>query len=626
MRFRREIASSTPGNNWRCELKRCVRPAHGAALLLTGLWWGCAAEGAPAFDAGRPTASFGGASGNVGAGGRNISIPPMEPLPPEEEEEETYYLPVQSGRFIWSANPRSGNVSVIDAETLTVTLAPAGFGPTYLAALPGREDGSGAAVVLNTLGQDAAVLRLKDEQLRVERAPTHAGANSWTISPDGQFAIAWSNAAAEKSADPADSYQDLTVLDLRTDKPRATRATAGYRPSRIFFDAASQRAFVVSAPSISVIDLRADEPSVVQDVPLSDDPSLVALDVAVLPDGSAAVYRVEGQAYVVRVDLETGARTQLDVSGPITDLDLVADGTSAIAVVRGRLRSARPSGGEGGASASGGATGSAGAAGADVRGGADAGGEAGSAVAGGNGGNGGDPGDFARGGTVAFAGATSTGDDGTEAPANAYGPSEVFLLDLRAATARVSQVEVQDLVGSVSVAPNGSRAVLYTTATPLERVTILDTNPQSDAYLTQRAVLVRAPVDAVFVAPDGEHAVVALNAQDVKGAFGVVPLAAPLPVRIQTTDARVSGVAFGRAPTHSAIVTAKTGQTAYVVRMPALQVSAVPLPSLPIAAGIMTDANVGYVAQQHPEGRLTVIQLDTAEARTLTGFELGGGE
>ena len=108
MRFRREIASSTPAHNWRCELKRFTRPARWAALLLTSLWWGCAADSAPAFDSGRPTVSFGGASGNVGAGGRNISIDPMEPLPPEEEEEETYYLPVQSGRFIWSANPRSG--------------------------------------------------------------------------------------------------------------------------------------------------------------------------------------------------------------------------------------------------------------------------------------------------------------------------------------------------------------------------------------------------------------------------------------------------------------------------------------------------------------------------------------
>ena len=31
----------------------------------------------------------------------------------------------------------------------------------------------------------------------------------------------------------------------------------------------------------------------------------------------------------------------------------------------------------------------------------------------------------------------------------------------------------------------------------------------------------------------------------------------------------------------------------------------------------------GYVAQKHPEGRITFVTLDSGEARTLTGFELG---
>ena len=34
-------------------------------------------------------------------------------------------------------------------------------------------------------------------------------------------------------------------------------------------------------------------------------------------------------------------------------------------------------------------------------------------------------------------------------------------------------------------------------------------------------------------------------------------------------------------------------------------------------------AGAGYVAQKHPEGRITFVTLDSGDARTLTGFELG---
>ena len=42
-----------------------------------------------------------------------------------------------------------------------------------------------------------------------------------------------------------------------------------------------------------------------------------------------------------------------------------------------------------------------------------------------------------------------------------------------------------------------------------------------------------------------------------------------------------------------------------------------------MASGIVVDAGVAYVAQEHPEGRITFLDLEDARARTLTGFELG---
>jgi hypothetical protein len=58
------------------------------------------------------------------------------------------------------------------------------------------------------------------------------------------------------------------------------------------------------------------------------------------------------------------------------------------------------------------------------------------------------------------------------------------------------------------------------------------------------------------------------------------------------------------------------------VRLPTLQVDQYRLASPPLATGIVSDVGFGYVAQQHPEGRITFIDLEEGDAQTLTGFEL----
>jgi hypothetical protein len=61
----------------------------------------------------------------------------------------------------------------------------------------------------------------------------------------------------------------------------------------------------------------------------------------------------------------------------------------------------------------------------------------------------------------------------------------------------------------------------------------------------------------------------------------------------------------------------------YLVRLPNLQVDLVKLASPPLATGIVKAANKGYVAQLHPEGRITFVDFTDGSIRTLTGFELG---
>jgi hypothetical protein len=112
------------------------------------------------------------------------------------------------------------------------------------------------------------------------------------------------------------------------------------------------------------------------------------------------------------------------------------------------------------------------------------------------------------------------------------------------------------------------------------------------------------------------------------GAFSIVPTAAAIAPKIVGTDAPATAVAI-RPPPESdrALVTVRDDASrkfgVYVARLPNLQVDLIKLASPPIATGILPAAAKGYVAQQHPEGRISFVDLVIGNARTLTGFELG---
>jgi hypothetical protein len=133
-----------------------------------------------------------------------------------------------------------------------------------------------------------------------------------------------------------------------------------------------------------------------------------------------------------------------------------------------------------------------------------------------------------------------------------------------------------------------------------------------------------SPVLAVFSAPDAAHAVVLHDkTAGSPGAFSIVPIANALPAKIVATLAQPTAVAV----TNDRAIVAERDDGrkvfgAYLARMPQLMVERYPLASPPIAVGVVAGANRAFIAQRHPDGRLTFIDLETGVARTLTGFEL----
>jgi len=189
-------------------------------------------------------------------------------------------------------------------------------------------------------------------------------------------------------------------------------------------------------------------------------------------------------------------------------------------------------------------------------------------------------------------------------------------------------VSIAEQFGLVNIAPEGTAALLYTNAVANSHLTVLETAP-GGSYLDYRTVDVRGSVRDVYPSPDGAYAIVSLDAPAANGnpGFATVPVGNALPVRVQTTDAPVFAVAQSTGKTPRAVITVSDGKTnfaAYVVRMPELVIDPVKLPSRPLpgATGLVPDAGMAYIAQEHPEGRITFINLETGVPRTITGFEI----
>lgn len=518
------------------------KSALGLVLLATSSIYACgASDSATTFGAEAPSGAADAGTGPSGNGGASaVDAGP----PPEKEIESSFQAPVATGNFVWVANPASGRVAYIDAKTLEVKVAFAGNGPTQIAALPSTGAGSGdATVVLNALSHDATLLRAKDGVLERKTFAVGDDANKWSVSKDGRWAIAWSDASLVPGAAKSRGFQDLTVIDVTGALPPQI-LSVGYRPTAVGFDGAGKLAYAVTEDGVALLELSPGggaAPRLVRNVPLgSDGPgAATARDVSVTPDLRFAFVRRTGDAKVGVVPLDgVGAAVDVTLDGPVTDLDLAEDGSKAVAVVR----------------------------------------ETGKVFV-------------------------------LPVPAIATKPLEFASLPITGET-----------VGSVSLAPAGDRALLYTTATPVERLSVLSLAPA----LSFRALRLYAPVAAVFPAPAAANAVVLhTTGSDGLGAFSLVPVADTLPAKIVQMNAPPFAVSVRD---DLAIVAERNDTTrvygAWIARFPSFRTEHFPLASAPLAVGVVPSAGRAFVSQMHPEGRITFFDLATGAARTLTGFEL----
>jgi hypothetical protein len=582
-----------------------VRAAIAMLAVLSGSGCGSGSFPAGSFSSnGGTNASSGTASGTgtVGtspAGGASSGT--MAALPPETKVESSFQTPVSTRTVVWSANPTSGRVAYINSQTFDVQTVEAGDGPTYLAAISDPIDD--VAIVQNALSQNATLLRVHAGSLTPTTTtfPSTADANSWAVSQSGRWAIAWTDVTQITNADPTQGFQDVAVIDTTLARP-ATILAVGYRPASIAFSGDSH-AYAVTQDGITDIDLLGGaQPTVTQNFPLvapaqSSTPD-AGPDARALADASVADAAASDAASDASLadDAVSAVALTLTSSGSsgVPDVSFTPDGTYALARTDG----------------------------------------------------------IATINVISLHDGTSTpvvlpalptdltvSPDGTFAVAVLRDTSTVVVMPLPGiASAPTSFTTVKipgQTIGRAIVTKGGKTVLLFTTAAPIDELSVLTLQPTPTFF----TVTLHAPVLAVFATDDAQNAVVLHNVtpvagSNVRGAFSLVPIGKQLPAFIQTLEAPPIAVALSPASDRALIAFRDDPSATFGVDMamlPSFQVTPYSLASPPTAVGITASAAEaedaggiarGYVAQDYVDGRITFVDLSSGSERTITGFEL----
>lgn len=564
----------------------CASSANNGSLAPAGALNGGSASGSGANGG---TESVSGSSSSSAGEGAST-------LPPEMKLEANFQSPVATGTVVWVANPSSGRVAYIDATTFAVKTVLAGSEPTVLAAIPDPTDANDIAIVLNEGSLTANLYKLArpadggadiDGTLTTQTfGSMPPNANAWAISPSGRWAIAWTNTSAGlvPNLDPLDGYGAMTIIDVTGQLPPAQLTQAGYQPVQIAF-AGDAYAYVVTQDGIAVIDLLEGMATVNYPLLASDAGAADAQPPSGDDAGSDG-----GDASAAVATADAGASSAPDVS-------FTSDGAYAL-IRQDGVQSIT---------------------------------------------------------VIALATGASTlvplpaeptdltlSPTGTFAVAVLRDTSTVVTLPLPGIatdpTSYTTTTIPGQTIGRAIVTPGGQSALLFTTAAPVDALTVLSFQP-APAYKT---IALHAPVLAVFPTPDGEYAVVlhqiTSTAQD-QGAFSVVPigadlLAANLPASIATLQAPPSQVALTDDQALISVTATNGPYAVYRTAMPSFDTSIYSLASAPLALGLMpggldggTASANAYVSQDYPDGRITFIDLvdDDGGARTITGFDLSAG-
>ncbi len=471
--------------------------------------------------------------------------------------------PVATPRYVYALNPTASSVARIDPASLLIEAVTVGPSPVALEALPGED----AALVLSPGDGSLSLLDSRTLPTRVVRVPLGRELQRLTVSPDGKFAVAWPSTTAGPTSGAEGVFTLVDVAAVRRGAPLAQQRferSGGYRITHVVFQTeagAATKLHVFAKATVSTFDLRdtAAAPRRLM-LPASMSADVSSREVAATADGRVIMLRSTTAPELASFD---GVQlTVLALPAIATDLDLLSDGTGAVAALRSL-------------------------------------------------------------GSVGFLPLPATSVDG--------------------GTLRVYPV-ADGGVGQVALPPPSSDAGLF--AVTYSNVGTDEGYAKVDLATGQvTRVALEKWVNEISLSPDGLTAFVLHRANpsptttdpyeaavDRDQGFSVVDLATGFWQLKRTGTTRPTRYAFSPRGGYLGVALrndALKRHSLEAVNLTSLVTTSLPLSSTPLFMGTVPEApsitpHRVFVSQEHPGGRISVIQLDTGQVRTATGFTLNG--
>jgi hypothetical protein len=492
---------------------------------------------------------------------------------------------------VYIANPLRDSVAVIDSQTLAISSIEVGRRPTTLNTMDGRDE----CIVLNNGSNTASILRTVDGVTRTSQVPTLEGGNAIAIASDARHAIVYYDSTVPNADNRRANFQDITLITLQPGMDRAVQLTVGFRALNVLFSRDGSAAYVLTDDGISILRF-ADitGPTILPNVSLQDER---VLERNVTEDAGSA--SMDGSVAIVDASAADGADATADaaepvVRGPVSDVSLTPDGRYAIARVEGtallrlvdlQTRTVR--------------TLSVGEPVTDL--------------------------DLSTNGTFALA-----------VQREASKVLRIPIPSAFTAGAAIRRNEFRnEFVGSVSIAPDDSYALLYTTAVDVRRVLMMDLAANTGTI----ALTLRKTVRSVSFAPDSRSALIVHHFSDGDPNEAGLPLQTQIDrsrgyslldprnrfIKLQLTATDVGPFALVPGGAYAFLLfrdDPRRVAMVHRVNLRSFEVNPLTLGSPPSSVGAVPATQRVFVGQEHPEGRISFINWDTGAVESLTGFEL----
>jgi DNA-binding beta-propeller fold protein YncE len=225
--------------------------------------------------------------------------------------------------------------------------------------------------------------------------------------------------------------------------------------------------------------------------------------------------------------------------------------------------------------------------------------------------------------------------DGTKAVVVSRGSKQLYVLDVAdpLAPPEILDLPPEEQFGSVLFDPTGRQAVLYTTASPVDRYASWNL---TDGSITVRSLV--KPVASMAITPTGGSLLVFHTREDAPDADSSSPFYGRWALTlVELSDFRSNPLRLPAEPIGFA--NSNNGLYGYFIMdgqkyLEALDYTTllydeVPLKSVPVFVGVLPDLDLtdgdeppAWASQEHELGRISFFDVDDRSVETITGFEL----